>query len=90
MTHVCPEPQSSQNSLRANGGRAMIHKCDWPHCEAQSEHPFTDGWCVCSSGGASFLPDPCQLCPKHGQLYEEMICNPWLLEKKQGCDEDQD
>jgi hypothetical protein len=48
-----------------------------------------DGWASC--GGhpdITFLPDDCLLCPTHGEMYEEIACNPWLLEK--GEDEDEE
>jgi hypothetical protein len=67
----------------------MMRKCDWPHCGAQSEQPFTDGWSSC--GGhpdIMFLPEDCLLCPKHGEMYEEIACNPRLLaEDEEGNEE---
>jgi hypothetical protein len=59
-----------------------MRKCDWPHCEATTEQWFSDGWgTCCSHGDIPFLPDPCLLCPKHGEMYEEIACNPWLLKE---------
>jgi hypothetical protein len=58
----------------------MKRKCDWPHCEAHSEQPFKDGWSACSAHDITFLPKECLLCPKHGEMYEEIACNPWLLD----------
>ena len=57
-------------------------KCDWPHCEAKSEQPFTDGWSSCSGGGdIPFLPEHCLLCPEHGNMYEQIAIDPGLLAK---------
>jgi hypothetical protein len=67
----------------------MKHKCDWPHCEAQSEQPFTDGWGSCGGENIPFLPDDCMLCPKHAEMYEETACNPWLLTEDEDGDEDE-
>ena len=60
----------------------VVGNAYWPHCEAHSDHPFKDGWSSC--GGHSditFLPENCFLRPKHGEMYEEMACTPWLLDK---------
>ena len=62
----------------------MTYKCDWPHCEATTEQWFTDGWCSAANDGddIKFLPDDCLLCPKHAEMFEEIVCNPWLLERE--------
>jgi hypothetical protein len=63
----------------------MTYKCDWPGCEAQTESWRKDGWCTCfSHADVSFLPDPCLLCPTHGQMYEEIACDPGLLARSEG------
>jgi hypothetical protein len=61
--------------------------CDWPGCDEQTELWFKNGWHHCGShADISFLPDPCLLCPKHGEMYEEIACDPNLLYP--GDDED--
>lgn len=54
-------------------------KCDWPHCEAHSERPFTDGWSFCGSHDMRFLAKWVMLCPKHSEMFEQVACDPQLL-----------
>lgn len=54
--------------------------CDWPHCTAESNLPFHDGWASCDGEGIPFLPKDVMLCPKHSEMYEEVVCNPFLLD----------
>ena len=44
--------------------------------------PAADGWALCSGGGdIPFLPDDCLLCPKHADMFDQIACDPSLLER---------
>jgi hypothetical protein len=57
----------------------MKTKCSWPHCTAESEQRYTDGWASCDGEGIPFLPETAFLCPKHARMYEEIACDPSLV-----------
>jgi hypothetical protein len=52
----------------------MKRKCDWPECRETTEQWFQDGWACCDAL-PPVLPDDCYLCPRHGDMYDDLACN---------------